>query len=100
MLLPGFEGPKEQWQAEMQRVNKYGLLAFICTLMDHLDALTGGINRESLLESVRHSKKWGKWDAEHAEHIRFMRDPDKFFDEKIRRIKAAKKAARRRKRGH
>jgi hypothetical protein len=96
-LMHSFEGPKEQWHAELQRLNKYGLLSFIDTLVFHLDCITGGMKRESLLETVRNSKKYGKWNAAHAEHIRLMRDPKKFFDEKDRRSRAAKKAARRRK---
>jgi hypothetical protein len=100
MLWSGFEGPKEQWHAESQRLNKYGLLSFIDALVSHLDCITGGMKRELLLEAVRNSKKYGKWDAEHAAHVRMMQNPRKFFDEKDRRSRASKKAARRKKRGH
>jgi hypothetical protein len=97
MLLAGFEGPKEQWRAELESVNKLGLLVFADSLMMHLDAITGGMNRDSLLKSVRFSKKCGKWDAATKLYAQFKADPDKVIDEAIRRSRAAKKAARRRK---
>jgi hypothetical protein len=97
MLLPGYEGPKEQWHAELQSVNRFGLLCFIDSLVLHLDCITGGMKRDSLLDTVRTSKKFGKWDAGHARHMRLMENPRKFIDEQIRRSQAGKRAARRRK---
>ena len=99
MLFPGFEGPKEQWRAELDRVNKYGLLAFIDTTMMHLDALTGGMNRESLLKTVRLSKKYGKWNSEQTRFMKYKENPRKYIAEAERRRVSAKRAARRRKRG-
>lgn len=99
MLFPGFEGPKEQWHAELDRLNKYGLLAFINTVMMHLDALTGGTNRESLLKTVRRSKQYGKWDSEQARFMKYKENPRKYIAEAERRRVSAKRAARRRKRG-
>jgi hypothetical protein len=98
MLYPGFEGPKEQWRAELESANKLGLLSFIDSLMVHLDWITGGLERESLLKTVRNSKQYGKWDAQHLEHMRLMANPRKFLEEKDRRARSAKRAARRRKR--
>jgi hypothetical protein len=97
MLTVGYEGPKEQWHAELESVNKLGLLTFIEILMTHLDALTGGMDRESLLKTVRNSKKYGKWDAMHKRFKRIMENPQAVYEEKMRRSRAAKKAARRRK---
>jgi hypothetical protein len=97
MLYPGFPGPQEQWRAELEGVNKLGLLSFIDGLIFHLDWITGGMRRESLLKTVRDSKKDGEWDAAHASFIRMQQNPSKFFDEKDRRRSAAKRAARRRK---
>jgi hypothetical protein len=98
MLTPGYEGPKEQWQAELQNVNKLGLLSFIDILMVYLDVWSGGMDRASLLKTVRLSKQYGEWDAAEKRHERYMADPEKVLDEMIRRSRAAKKAARRRKR--
>ncbi|MDR3797990.1 MAG: hypothetical protein P4K93_07545 [Terracidiphilus sp.] len=99
MLTPGYVGPKEQWQAELQNVNKFGLLSFIDILMAHLDAWSGGMDRASLLKTVRRSKQYGEWDAAEKRHERFMANPTKAVDEMIRGSRAAKRAARRKKRG-
>jgi hypothetical protein len=97
MLLTGYLGPKERWHAELERVNKPGLLAAIESLMLHLDVITGGMDRDSLLKLVRQSKQYGKWDVVDKRNARFMADPQKAIDESFRRSRAAKKAARRRK---
>jgi hypothetical protein len=97
MLTPGYEGPKEQWQAELQSVNKLGLLSFIEILMAHLDAWSGGMDRASLLKTVRRSKQYGEWDAAKKRHELFMANPEKVIEEMMRRSRTAKKAARRRK---
>lgn len=99
MLTLGYEGPKEQWQAELEKVNKLGLLTFIDLIVSHLDAITGGTNRDSLLKSIRLSKQYGKWDAAHNRHERYVANPKRFIDAVLRRSRAAKKAARRGKRG-
>ena len=94
-LFPGFQGPQEQWRAELQSANKIGLLHFIDRMAWTLDLLTGGnANRESLLEAVRTCKRYGKWDAAHISHERMMADPHKFFREQDRRKRSAKRAAR------
>jgi hypothetical protein len=97
MLFPGYEGPKEQWRAELESVNKFGLLDFIDVMVSHLDFITGGMQRESLLTAVRSSKKYGKWDAQNLDHQRMMADPTKYFDERDRRARSAKRASRARK---
>jgi hypothetical protein len=97
MLWPGYEGPKEQWQAEMERLNRFGLRAFAEALLIHFEFVGIRLNPQSLMETVGKSKKYGRFDAAHVRHQRFMADPHKYINESIRRSKAAKKAARRRK---
>lgn len=98
MLWPGYEGPKERWHAELLCMNRYGLVCFVESLMVHFEVIGIRLNRDSLLKTVRDSKKNGKFDAAHQRHLRFMADPNKAIDDSIRRRRAAKKAARRRKR--
>lgn len=98
MLFPGYEGPKEQWRAELQSVNKLGLLRFIDSIMCHLDlSIVTGMPRDILMDTVRSSKKWGKWDAQHLDYQRMMADPRKYFAERDRKSRSAKRASRRRK---
>jgi hypothetical protein len=97
MLLKGYEGPKEQWHAELERVNKHALLSAIEFLVLHLDVITGGMDRDLLRALVRRSKQYGKWDAVDKRNARFLENPDKFIHERVQRSRAAKKAARRRK---
>jgi hypothetical protein len=97
MLIPGFEGPKEQWRAELEHANRLALLDFIDVILVHLDSVVGGMKRDSLLETARESKKHGKWMASHKRTARMIENLRKFFDELDRRQRSAKKAARRRK---
>lgn len=98
MLIRGYAGPKDQWQAELEKLSRFGLIALTESLKWHLDAIVGGLQRDSLLKAVRGAKRAGRLDALHADHVRYFADPEKWLDEKVRRSKAAKKAARRRKR--
>jgi len=94
------EGPKEQWRAELDRVNRDGLLIFIESCMSTLDILTGRMSRQSLVDGVRNAKKWGKHMSRSRSIDRFLEDPKSAIAETTRRRAAAKRGARRRKKGN
>lgn len=97
MMLYG-EGPKEQWRAELERVNVHGLRILIDGLIFELECYRGPGYKATLLERVRNAKKFGKWDAKHASFMRLMADPLAYARTSRRRSRSAKRAARRRKR--
>jgi hypothetical protein len=97
MLYLFCEGPKEQWQAELDRLSRQGLIYFALQLIDHHEFAFGRLDRKSLIEAVGHAKKIGKSLAAIDRHNRYNADPDKFIDALVRRSRSAKRAARRRK---
>lgn len=93
-LLPcGYSGPKDRWQTELEKVSRSGLLHLVHSL-----AFVHCITRDDMVKAARSAKTAGSADDAHKAYMRFMADPGKAIDESIRRARAAKKAARRRKR--
>lgn len=97
MITIGYIGPKEQWQVELEKVNKHGLLHLIDLLVYRLSLFTVRIEKEDLLKSIRIAKKYGRTDAALLDYQRMQNDPDRYFAEMKRRSTAAKRSARSRK---
>lgn len=99
MLLPYLEGPKECWQAEMESVNREGLIVLAGQFFEILKGMEWAISRKTLEGWIHDAKRVGKSFAAIRRHQRYTAGPDKYIDEMIARSRAAKKAARRRKKG-
>ena len=96
MLRPFEEGPRERWQAEMEKLDREALLVLTRSLLSTLRYL--GLGSHIGLDDIRAAKKQGRFVALSKRSDRFLADPQKFVAESVRRSKAAKRAARRRKR--
>lgn len=97
MRLYPFEGPREEWQHKVAKLNKIGLLEFIDGLVQHFKFVGINLDRNSLLRSIESCRRWGKDAARWAETEKLLTDPRSFYDEKDRRARSAKRAAKRRK---
>jgi hypothetical protein len=94
-MIPGFRGPNEQWQAELEKVSKLGLIDLIEELV-----FVYGIPRENLLQKVRAARSTGRFLNALRQHDELRSDPARWFEKKLRQRASAKKAARRRKKEH
>lgn len=92
------EGPKEQWQAELDSINRHGLVYLAGRLMTILGFLKWAMPDYDVLFEIRNAKRIGAHLAAIERHKKFELDPDGEIDKILRRRTAAKKAARRRKR--
>jgi hypothetical protein len=98
MLSIFCEGPKEQFQAELDSVNRHGLIYLIGRLTMLLGFVKWAMPGYDFLFEVRNAKRLGKHLAAIERRNKFELDPDGEVDKILRRRAAAKKAARRRKR--
>ncbi|QHN04389.1 hypothetical protein FTO74_14230 [Granulicella sp. WH15] len=86
-------GPKTELETELEKVSKSGLIHLAKSL-----ARFSWLHREDLLlELVRNAKRMGSALDAQARMQLLINDPDKFIEGAMRRSKAAKKGARRRK---
>lgn len=93
-MIPGFTGPKDHWEVELQKVSKLGLI----DLVEFIVAVyLPYVSRETLLKNVKDARKHGKFLDAMKEHDEWKADPDAWFAKKSRQRSSAKKAARRRK---
>jgi len=90
------EGPKTQWEHEMERLPKQGLIFMVWVLLR-----TGGYHQDhaEILSFVREAKQVGRSRNQTIRIQRLLADPRGYSRECERRSKAAKRAARRRKKG-
>ena len=86
-------GPKEKWQSDLQKLNRAALVEAVTELqfIRHIDG-------EEMVDLLARAKKYGKWANEMARYQRICADPERAIDQQIRRLKAKKAAARRKKR--
>jgi hypothetical protein len=98
MLLPHQVGPKERWQSDLEQLNRDGLIYLVGIFIAVLKYARWIIPISDLEGWIHDAKSAGKSFAAMRRHQRYQADPDKYIDEVIRRSRAAKKSARRRKR--
>ena len=91
-------GPKDKWESDLQRLSRAALVEVVVEMQWRLQLCSGSFDREQMTELLDRGKKYGRWANDHALHQRFMADPEAAIDRSIRRLKAAKAAARRKKR--
>jgi hypothetical protein len=97
MLLSGYVGPRERWDAELEKVNRHGLIRIVRSLLFERTILVGQLGEDALLTLVATAKKSGTTDALLSRLYRMETNPVKSYEEYLRRSRAGKKAARRRK---
>jgi hypothetical protein len=88
----GYHGCKDQWEVELEKASKSGLLELI-----EWFAFIFGIRRENMLKHAKAARRNGRWNDAHKAHMVFMADPKKALERAVKKSAAAKKAARRRK---
>jgi hypothetical protein len=91
-------GPKEKWHSDLEKLSRAALVEIVLRMQFRLLLLGGSFAAEEMAELIEHCKKMGRWANEAAAFQRYLADPKKAIDQTIRRMKAAKAAARRRKR--
>lgn len=95
-----YEGPKERWRAELDKLNTFALQNLIEQLVAIAEILPFGMKRDlDLLDMIENSRHIGRSIAHGRRVQRFLDDPKRSTAEWVRRSKSAKKAARRRKQG-
>ncbi len=92
MILPGYIGPLEKWQVELRKASKSGILERLEWLI-----FVFNITPEKCLAIAKEAKKEGRWIDHHNAHLKFMQNPSAALEASVKRSKAAKKAARKRK---
>ena len=93
-MIPGFPGPKDHWEVELQKVSKLGLI----DLVEFIVAVyLPYMSRETLLKQVKDARKQGRFLDAMKQHDEYRADPDRWFAKKSRQRASAKKAARRKK---
>lgn len=98
MRFYGIEEPLDQWEVELRKVSKNGLLDLVEQLLFKLQWFGMTCDRDSLLKLAQHARKNGRDLDAHASHLRLMADIPGEVERRYRKSQAAKKAARRRKR--
>jgi hypothetical protein len=94
-MIPGFPGPKDHWEVELEKVSKLGLI----DLIESIAAVyLPYLSRETWLKNVLAAKKMGRFLNAMKQHDEYRADPDRWFAKKSRQRASAKKAARRIKR--
>lgn len=86
-------GPQDQWEVELQKASKAGLIATVKLLV----RITGYTDRQELLEQARWARGIGRQIDLTRRIDRFLADPTGNTRRAMRKSAAAKKAARRRK---
>jgi hypothetical protein len=94
-MIPGFVGPKDHWEVELEKVSKSGLIDLVEIIVAIYLPYP---SREKLLAMVKDSRKQGRFLDAMKQHAERNADPDRWFDKKIRQRAASKRASRRRKR--
>ncbi len=92
MILPGYIGPLEQWQVELRKASKSGVIERLEWLL-----FVQGASPETCLKIAKVAKQQGRWIDAHIAHLKFMENPRAAVERAWKKSKAAKKAARRRK---
>jgi hypothetical protein len=93
-MIPGFPGPKDHWEMELEKVSKLGLI----DLVEMLAAIyLPSVSRESWLTLVQSARKTGKFLDSMKQHDEMNDDPDLWYEKRLRKRASAMKAARRRK---
>lgn len=89
-------GPKDKWQYDLEKLSRAALVEAVIEMQHFLSIYShGSYDREGMVEILARCKQYGKWANQAARHQRFISDPEGEIDRSIRRLKAAKKAARR-----
>lgn len=95
MIFFGQPGPLDLWETEIEKLSHSGLVHMVKSMHTLLPFHR---DRGDMLASVRSARKIGRSiDACHR-YDKFKADPDAAIAASVRRQRAAKKAARRRKR--
>ena len=87
-------GPKEKWEADLQKMSRAALVEVVVEMQWRLDLRYGDFGQEPMTELLERCKRYGRWKNEAARHQRFIDNPDKVIDQQIRRLQARKRAAR------
>jgi hypothetical protein len=90
-------GPLEQWQHELRKVSRSGLVELVEDLIFLVQGLGAHSSNGALVKTMQRAKTSGRAIDAHSGYMRLVNDP-KEIDRVIRKSNAAKKAARRRKR--
>jgi len=85
-------GPKDQWQVELEKISKPGLVALVEMMFAFYVP-----GRDEKIATVKSARKAGRVYSAIKSLAEYDRDPDRYIDKIVRRKRAAKKAARRRK---
>ena len=92
-------GPKDKWQHDLHKLSRAALVEAVIEMQALLSSYSyGNYDREDITELLYRCKQYGKWANQAARHQRFISDPEAEIDRSIRRLKAAKKAVRTKKR--
>ncbi len=81
--------PLDDWQVELRRSSKSGLI----DAFEHL-AFIYQVDRAQLMRIAAEGRKQGKYLDSNADYEAFRKDPDGYLQRKQTRRRAAKKAAR------
>jgi hypothetical protein len=90
----GMIGPKDHWQAEMEKCSKSGLIYLAESL---LTVYLQDLNRDQLLRNVKNAKRVGRFEDKMRSWDRRDEDPDRWEEQRLQRRLRAVKAARKRK---
>jgi hypothetical protein len=92
-------GPKDKWEYYLEKLSRAALIETVIEMQFFMRACGhASYDREGMVEVLARCKKYGKWTSDAARHQRWRDDPESEIDRNIRRLKAAKKAARTKKR--
>ena len=81
--------PIDEWQHELEKASKSGLLECIDNLM-----MFRGFTRESLMKMAKHARRAGRYHDAMAASARYQANPNAELARYMKRSKASKKAAR------
>ena len=85
-------GPIDKWQHDLEKLSRHALIELALELTFFRN------DRDALADMVARNKRFGRFRSGHERYVRFIADPEKAIATAIRRSKAAKKAAKRKKR--
>lgn len=93
------EGPETRWHHELHSVPREGLILLIDSLNSTISYLTmGPFDHDQMLANVRQARKYGRALNASKRIDAYLANPQGEAEKWIGRVRAAKKAARRRKR--
>ena len=94
-MIPGFIGPKDHWEVELEKVSKLGLI----DLIEFIAAIyLPFMSRETWMKNALDARKHGRFLNSVKNYEEMKANPDRWYEKKSRQRASAKKAARRRKR--